>query len=319
MSKKITVAVAQVSSVPFNAEETIKKMATYTAQAAEKGAQLVLFPEAFVGTYPKGLTFGATIGNRTEQGRDEFLLYWQNAVEIPSAEMEQMAQIAAENQIYLVTGIIERSGGTLYCTVVFFDPEGNYLGKHRKLMPTASERLVWGYGDGSTMPVFDTTIGKMGAIICWENYMPLMRAAHYAKGIELYLAPTADGRETWLPTMRHIAMEGRCFVLTCNQVIYRRDFPEKYDNFYGDEPDTLMMTGGSCIIAPNGQVLAGPDYEQECILTAEIDLDEIPRWRYDFDPVGHYARPDVFQLYVNEAKTEPVNFQSKSDMGDTKS
>lgn len=308
--EKVKVAVAQVSAVSFDTEKTLDKLEQFTQEAANQGAELILFPEAFVGTYPKGQSFGASMGNRTPEGREDFLRYWENAIEVPSKEIDRMGQIAAENNIYLVSGIIERDGGTLYCTVVFFDNEGNYMGKHRKLMPTATERLVWGYGDGSTMPVFDTPIGKMGAIICWENYMPLMRAAHYAKGIELYLAPTADGRETWLPTMRHIAMEGRCFVLTCNQFNHRQDYPEDFDNFYGDNPDTPMMTGGSCIIAPNGDVLAGPNYDSEGILTAEIDRADLARWKFDFDVVGHYARPDVFQLVVNEEENSPVVFKN---------
>jgi nitrilase len=208
-----------------------------------------------------------------------------------------------------VVGVIEREGGTLYCTVLFFGPDGAYLGKHRKLMPTGSERLVWGFGDGSTMPVFDTPLGRMGAVVCWENYMPLMRAAHYAKGIQIYLAPTADGRETWLSTMRHIAMEGRCFVLSCNQYALRSDYPADYVSELGEEPGKVASRGGSCIVSPLGEVLAGPDFDGETILTADIDLADIARGKFDFDAVGHYARPDVFQLVVNEKPTAAVVFE----------
>jgi nitrilase len=202
--------------------------------------------------------------------------------------------------VYLVIGVIERDGGTLYCTVLFFAPEGRYLGKHRKLMPTASERLVWGFGDGSTLPVFATPFGRLGAVICWENYMPLLRMAMYAKGIQLYCAPTADGRDTWIATMQHIALEGRCFVLSCNQFARRSDYPEDYATLFGDDPRTVLSRGGSCIINPLGQVLAGPDFVGECILTADLDMGDIARGKYDFDVVGHYARPDVFRLHVNE-------------------
>ncbi|NYT63407.1 nitrilase [Alcaligenaceae bacterium] len=311
-TKKTVVAVIQAASVAFDTLKTLDKVEAKTQEAAERGAQLVLFPEAFVGTYPKGSTFGATIGNRTLEGRNDYLRYWENAIEVPGPATERLSAIAASNRVYLVTGVIERDGGTLYCTVLFFAPDGAYLGKHRKLMPTASERLVWGYGDGSTMPVFDTPLGKMGAVICWENYMPLMRAAHYAKGIELYLAPTADGRDTWLATMKHIALEGRCFVLSCNQYTLRSDFPADYQSDFGEDPNAVVSRGGSCIISPFGEVLAGPDFDGESILIAELDMGDIGRGKFDFDAVGHYARPDVFKLTVNEKAMLPVVFENSA-------
>jgi nitrilase len=191
--------------------------------------------------------------------------------------------------------------------VLFFGPDGRYLGKHRKLMPTASERLIWGFGDGSTLPVFETPIGRVGAVICWENFMPLLRMTMYAKGIQLYCAPTADGRDSWLPSMQHIALEGRCFVLSCNQFARRSDYPDDYAApQFGDDPQTVVSRGGSCIVGPLGQILAGPNYESECILTADLDLDDVARGKFDLDVVGHYARPDVFQLRVNEQPTPPV-------------
>ena len=173
-------------------------------------------------------------------------------------------------------------------------------------MPTAMERLVWGFGDGSTLPVFDTPLGRLGAVICWENYMPLLRTAMYAKNIQLWCAPTADGRKTWIPTMQHVALEGRCFVFSCNQFTRRRDFPADYRAIQGDAPETVISEGGSCIVSPLGEILAGPNYDGECILTAEIDPGEIARGKYDFDVVGHYARPDVFRLTVNERPQPPV-------------
>jgi nitrilase len=205
-----------------------------------------------------------------------------------------------------VIGVIERDRGTLYCTVLFLAPDGAYLGKHRKIMPTASERLVWGFGDGSTMPVFDTPLGKMGAVICWENYLPLMRAAMYAKGIELYCAPTADPRDSWIASMRHIAVEGRCFVLSSNQFNRRRDFPADYPAALSDDPNAVVTRGGSCIVDPFGNFLAGPNTEGEVILTAEIDRAQIVRGKFDLDVVGHYARPDIFQLQVDERPKKPV-------------
>jgi nitrilase len=297
------VAVVQAAPVSYDAEATLAKAETLTQQAAARGAQLVLFPEAFVGAYPRGLSFGATVGNRSNSGRDEYRMYWDAAVSIPGPVCSALQSIAKQGGVYLVMGVIERDGGTLYCTILFFAPDGALVGKHRKLMPTGSERLIWGFGDGSTMPVIDTPLGRMGAVVCWENYMPLMRAAHYAKGIQFYLAPTADGRDTWLATVRHIAVEGRCFVLSCNQFARRQDYPDWYP---GKDPAEVLSRGGSCIINPLGEILAGPDYERECVLVAEADLNDIARGKFDFDAVGHYARPDVFQLTVDETPRHDV-------------
>ena len=227
---------------------------------------------------------------------------------MPGPATARLGTIAKQNQVYLALGAIERDGGTLYCTVVFFAPDGQFLGKHRKLMPTGSERLVWGFGDGSTMPVFETPIGRVGAVICWENYMPLLRAAHYAKGIQIYLAPTADGRDTWLATVRHIAVEGRCFVLSCNQFSRAADYPERAAENHGNA-SRVLSRGGSCVINPLGEILAGPNYEGECILEAELDMADIARGKFDFDAVGHYARPDVFRLIVDESRKSPVEFR----------
>jgi nitrilase len=293
-------AVVQAASVAFDRERTLVKLADLAADAARSGAELAVFPEAFVGGYPRGVTFGTVLGDRTPEGRDHFRRYWESAVDVPGPHVERLAEVARATGLHLVVGVVERDGGTLYCTVLFLSPDG-YLGKHRKLMPTAAERLVWGFGDGSTLPVLDTPLGRLGAVICWENYMPLLRMAMYARGIQLYCAPTADDRETWLSTVRHIALEGRCFVLSCNQFARRRDYPADVDNVLAREPDDVVMSGGSCIVGPLGQVLAGPDREGETILCADLDLAEIPRAKFDFDVVGHYARPDVLRLVVDEA------------------
>jgi nitrilase len=293
-------AVVQAASVAFDRERTLAKLADLAADAARSGAELAVFPEAFVGGYPRGVTFGTVLGDRTAEGRDHFRRYWESAVDVPGPDVQRMAEVARATGLHLVVGVVERDGGTLYCTVLFLSPDG-YLGKHRKLMPTAAERLVWGFGDGSTLPVLDTPLGRLGAVICWENYMPLLRMAMYARGIQLYCAPTADDRETWLSTVRHIALEGRCFVLSCNQFARRRDYPADVDNVLAREPDDVVMSGGSCIVGPLGQVLAGPDREGETILCADLDLAEIPRAKFDFDVAGHYSRPDVFRLVVDEA------------------
>lgn len=298
--QNVRASVVQAASVAFDRERTLEKVRALAADAVRDGAELVVFPEAFVSAYPKGLDFGARMGMRSPEGREDFRRYYDSAVEVPGPAVDHLAATARDAGIYLVIGVIERDGGTLYCTVLFFSPDGTYLGKHRKLMPTALERLVWGFGDGSTMPVFDTPLGRLGAVICWENYMPLLRTAMYSKGIQLYCAPTADDRPTWASTMRHVALEGRCFVLSCNQFTKRSDFPENYDAIQGDDPEAVISRGGSLIVDPLGQVLAGPEFDRECILTADLDLGDIARGKYDFDVVGHYARPDVFRLTVNE-------------------
>jgi nitrilase len=203
-------------------------------------------------------------------------------------------------------GVIERDGGTCYCTVLFFGPDGALLGKHRKLMPTALERMIWGFGDGSTLTVVESPYGRIGSVICWENYMPMLRMAMYSKQVALYCAPTADDRDTWLPSMQHIALEGRCFVLTACQFLRKNDFPSSVRVSLGESPDAVLMRGGSAIVSPLGKVLAGPCFDGETILTADLDLHEIARGKFDFDVVGHYARPDVFHLAVNETPTSSV-------------
>ncbi len=293
-----TAAVVQAGSIAFDTPATITKLADLTSDARNDGADLVVFPEAFVGGYPKGHSFGAVVGERTEEGRDWYRRYFDGALTIPGPELEQIAD--ASHGLHLVVGVIEREHGTLYCSVVFLGPEGDLLGLHRKLMPTAAERLIWGFGDGSTMPVIPTSVGRLGAAICWENYMPLYRAALYAKDVQVWCAPTVDSRERWSATMRHIALEGRVFTLSANQYSVRGDYPDDYDTGYGDDPNTVLIGGGSCIVDPHGRYLVAPNRDGEAILTAEIDLAEITRGTYDFDPVGHYARPDVFRLIVDE-------------------
>jgi nitrilase len=306
-SSTMRVAVVQAAPVAFDRECTLAKVRLLAQDAAARGARLVVFPEAFVSAYPRGMTFGAVVGNRTPEGREWYRRYWESSVDVPGAAVDALADVARESAIYLVIGVIERDGGTLYCTALFFAPNGEYLGKHRKLVPTASERLVWGQGDGSTMPVFDTEVGRIGAAICWENYMPLYRTALYAKGVQLYLAPTADSRDGWVASMRHIALEGRCFVLSSNQFARRSDYPTDYPGDLPRDPSAIVTPGGSCIVNPLGELIAGPLYDEEAILTADIDVRDIVRGKMDLDVVGHYARPDVFHLTVNERPARTVS------------
>ncbi len=301
-------ACVQAAPIAFDVERTLQKAADLTADAARRGARVVLFPEAFISAYPRGAGFGTVVGARSPEGREQFSLYHRSSIDVPGPAVQRLGEIARQNNVHLVMGVIERDGGTLYCTVLFFAPTGSYLGKHRKLMPTGSERLIWGFGDGSTMPVFETELGKMGAVICWENYMPMMRAAMYAQHIQLYLAPTADGRATWMPSMQHIALEGRCFVLSSNQFCKRSDYPLDYKSELPSDPSAIVSRGGSCIINPLGQVLAGPLWDEEGIITAEIDMNVTTQALYDFDPVGHYSRPDVFKLLVDTRAKPAVEF-----------
>ncbi|MCP5038385.1 MAG: carbon-nitrogen hydrolase family protein [Rhodobacteraceae bacterium] len=303
---KITGAVVQASSVLFDTERSLQKLADLTSDAASTGAQLIVFPEAFIGGYPKGLDFGARLGMRSPEGRDMYRRYYDAAIDVPGPDCDRIGEAAAAAGAHMVVGVIERDQGTLYCTALFFAPDGSLTAKHRKLMPTALERLVWGFGDGSTLPAPKTDIGTLGAVICWENYMPQLRLAMYAKGVEFYCAPTVDDREVWLPSMQMVALEGRCFVLSACQHMTRADGPEDYHPIQGDNPETTLIRGGSCIISPLGEVLAGPVYDKDTILTAEMDKDEITRGKYDLDVVGHYARPDVFTLQVNEEEQKAV-------------
>jgi nitrilase len=259
------------------------------------------------------------VGSRSPQGRLTWQTYWANAVDIPGPATEALGAAAAQSRIYLVIGVIERdtqfSRGTLYCTILYFGPGGQLLGKHRKLKPTAGERLIWGEGDGSTLPVINTEFGRIGGLICWENYMPLARMAMYSKGVELYLAPTADARDTWQSTLHHIACEGRCFVLGCNQFVTKAMYPTDLNvaQELAHLPE-IVCRGGSAIISPLGEVLVGPLYDQEGTLYAELDLAEIARSKFDFDVTGHYARPDVFTLTVNEKPALPVVYQKEDEL-----
>ncbi|WP_213979004.1 carbon-nitrogen hydrolase family protein [Sphingomonas sp. dw_22] len=308
MPRNFKAAVVQAAPVLFDTSRTIAKAADLAREAAGLGAELVVFPEAFVGGYPKGLDFGARLGMRSAEGREDFRRYHASAIELPGPEAARLGEIARDNGIHLVIGVIERDGGTLYCSALTYDPAGRLISKHRKLMPTALERLVWGFGDGSTIGVADTPLGRIGSVICWENYMPMLRMAMYAQGIELYCAPTVDDRDTWLPTMRTIALEGRCFVLSACQYFTRGDGPPDYSPIQGDAPDTVLIRGGSCIVDPLGNVLVEPDFSGEAIKLAEIDRRAIARGKYDLDVVGHYARPDIFRLSIDTRPRHAVAF-----------
>ncbi|GAB4126373.1 MAG: carbon-nitrogen hydrolase family protein [Rhodothalassiaceae bacterium] len=298
MTDPFKAAVIQAGSCGFDTEGGVEKAVSLIADAAAAGVRVAVFPEAFLGSYPKGIDFGTRLGSRTDEGRDQFRRYFEAAIDIPGPETERLAEMAIASGMHVVIGVIERGGGTLYCTALLLGPDGRILSRHRKLMPTALERLIWGMGDASMMAVARTAVGTIGTAICWENYMPLYRTHLYGQGVSLYCAPTVDDREVWQATIRHIAREGRCFVLSACQHLRRRDLPQDFDCREGNEPDRILIRGGSAIVSPLGDLLAGPVYDEDAILVAELDPRDLARGKFDFDAVGHYARPDIFDLRI---------------------
>ncbi len=293
------VAVAQAGSVLFDTPATLGRVEVLCREAALQGARLIVFPEALLGGYPKSLAFGATVGHRTSEGRNLFLRYFKSAIDCPGLETELLASWAKELKLHIVIGVIERSGTTLYCSSLLFAPEGGLMSKHRKLVPTGSERLIWGQGDGSTMQVADTEIGRIGTAICWENYMPLYRQHLYRQGAQIWCAPTVDAREIWQASMRHIAYEGRCFVLSACQHLTKSDWPEDLREEGG------TIEGGSLIVSPMGDVLAGP-LAGEGLIVADINLDDTFRGKFDLDVAGHSNRPDVFTFHPSQSESHSI-------------
>ncbi|MBT8069559.1 MAG: carbon-nitrogen hydrolase family protein [Gammaproteobacteria bacterium] len=304
MTHKV-IAALQLGSEASGTRATLDKILSNEQAIKASGCDLLVMPEALLGGYPKGADFGTRVGYRTSAGREDFLQYWQQAIDLDGAEVSALAKLAKTCNTTMVIGVIERGGSTLYCTALFLSNHGEVIAKHRKLIPTASERLIWGQGDGSTLPVVETTAGRVGAAICWENYMPLLRTAMHAKGLDIWCAPTVDDRDIWQTSMRHIAYEGRSFLVSACQ--YQ---PEPAGAGPGDNTwpaGKPLIRGGSVIVSPMGEVLAGPLYNEEGIISAAIDPDDIIRARYDMDPVGHYARPDIFKLTVDESERPPVS------------
>lgn len=295
------VAVAQIGSVLFDTAATLARIEKFCHSAAAEGARLVVFPEALLGGYPKSLTFGATLGHRTPEGRNLFLRYTKAAITCPGAETDLLASWAKTLNLHILIGVVERGGATLYCSGLLFSPERGLIGKHRKLMPTGTERLLWGQGDGSTMKAMDTEVGRIGVAICWENYMPLYRQHLYEQGVQLWCAPTVDAREMWVTSMQHIAYEGRCFVLSACQHLTKEDWPEDLREAGG------IIEGRSVIVSPMGDVSAGP-LSGEGLLFADIDLDDVVRGKFDLDIAGHYNRPDLFRLQVHEQAHSELDF-----------
>jgi nitrilase len=302
--KKVKVGVVQATPALFDIEKTVDIVVSWIEKAAEESCKIVLFPESFIPAYPRGLTFDAVIGRRSEKSREQWLKYYENSLDLEKDQhthLEKISEAIKKAGLFVALGVTEREslGGSLHCSLLYFDKNGNLIGKHRKLKPTGLERYIWAESDGSTLTTLDTEIGIIGGLICWENYMPLARMAMYNKGVELYLAPTADSRESWQSTIQHIALEGRCFVLAANQFVQKTDYPADFQEDLTLEPE-IMCAGGSVIMSPMGEVLAGPLWNQEGLLTAKLDFSVLAKSKLDFDVIGHYSRRDVFNFSVNK-------------------
>jgi len=296
---KVKVGVVQDSPVFFDKARTLEKIETLVSKYSKEGCKLLVFPESFLPGYPRGFSFGAKVGSRTDEGRKLYQEYYDSSIDLESDDLKFLEQVSASTNTYLVIGVTEKTAAnaSLYCSMVYVSPEKGLLGVHRKIKPTGSERIIWSEAAGESLTTFHTKIGKLGGLICWENYMPFARMAMFQKGVEIYIAPTADSRDTWLSTMRHIALEGRCFVLACNQYFTKTMYPEKYKDLLQEEPEDICP-GGSVIISPMGEVLAGPLLDKSGVLMAELDLDDIVKSKLDFDVIGHYARNDIFKFEV---------------------
>ncbi|KIM95219.1 hypothetical protein OIDMADRAFT_171380 [Oidiodendron maius Zn] len=318
---------------------TLAALEATAKRACSSSCDLLLFPEAYLGGYPRTATFSSAVGSREDAGREQFLQYFKDAVdlgdtpegagnkwvdrelELPregvrgDGTREEMERVAKETRVFLVVGVVEKAGGTLYCSVVYVCPRLGCVGKRRKVMPTGTERLIWGQGQPSSLRAVTTTIRgirlTLAAAICWENYMPLLRQSLYSQNVNLYLAPTADARDTWLPLMRTVACEGRCVVLSANQCMSRENLPSWITG--GDAglaremvTEDFVSRGGSCIVSPLGQVLAGPLWEEEDgFLWADVDMEDCLRGRLDLDVGGHYSRSDSFHLSVEGLDLSP--------------
>ena len=297
----IKIGVVQATPSLFSSDKTIRIVEKWIRKASQEKCRLVLFPEAFIPGYPRGMDFGTVVGRRTEKGKKQWQNYWENSIEVPGRYTEMLGELARQHATYLAIGVSERdsTSKTLYCTLLYFNPDGKLLGKHRKIKPTGSERIIWGEGDSTTLTTINSRIGKIGGLICWENYMPLARNAIYESGAQILASPTWDKSHNWQVSMQHIAREGGLFVISTCMALKIEDIPESYTfkNLYPEGREWINV-GNSCIIAPNGKILAGPLEAEEGILYAEIDLNDIIKAKRMFDAVGHYARPDVFQFEV---------------------
>ena len=305
MHESFTVACVQAEPVILDRERTVEKLAGLTAEAAAAGARLVVFPEAFIPAYPSSAWAKALATWNDARAKAAFALLARESVEVPGPTVDRLGEIARENEVWLVTGVTEidpEHSGTLYNTLLYHAPDGELKSQHRKLMPTNHERLVWGQGDGGGLRAFQTDLGRLGGLICWENYMPLARFALYESGVEIYIASTADDSDTWQASLVHIARESRAFVVSPCHFQRAASYPDDFPLAPLLEGKGNIGRGGSAILAPDGSYLADPLFDEEGILYAELDPMRLHEERQRFDPAGHYHRPDVFRLKVRERK-----------------
>ena len=298
------VALVQAEPVMFDKKAGLEKTLCLIREAAASAPDLIVFPELFIPGYPFGMNFGFGVGRREEPGRADWLRYADASLLVPGPETEQLSAAAREAGAYLSIGVSERvaESGTLYNTNLIFSPEGELVSHHRKLKPTGSERLVWGDAQSHYFPVADTPWGPMGSLICWESYMPLARVALYEKGVTLYLSPNTNDNPEWHDTIRHIAIEGKCYFINCDMLITRAHYPtdlKTYDRDVARLPEQICR-GGSCIVDPFGHYVTEPVWDEEAIIVADLDMSLPSAARMEFDPCGHYARPDVLRLTVEE-------------------
>jgi nitrilase len=302
MRSPVTVACVQAEPVILDRDATIEKLARFAAEAAGNDAKLLVFPEAFIPAYPSSVWARALAGWAEAGAKEAFALLARESLEVPGEAADRLADIAREHEVWLVTGVSERDPqrpGTLYNTLLYHAPDGRLAQQHRKLVPTNHERLVWGQGDGEGLRAIETGLGRLGGLICWENYMPLARFALYESGVEIYLALTADDGDGWQSTLIHIAREARAFVVSPSHFQRAASYPADFPLAKLLEGVDIVGRGGSAILAPDGSYLAGPLYGEEGILYAELDPARLDEERQRFDPAGHYHRPDVLGLRVS--------------------
>lgn len=304
LKNRCKIAVVQAAPVMFDQHACVEKALALIEEAADAEApELIVFPELFIPGYPYGMNFGFCVGSRQEEGRKDWKVYCDNSIVVPGAETDRIGSCAKKHHVYVSIGISERDAvnGTLYNTNLIFSPDGALQSVHRKLKPTGSERVVWGDANQGYFPVAETPWGPMGSLICWESYMPLARVALYQKGVTLYISPNTNDNPEWQSTIQHIALEGRCFFINCDMYFTKDMYPK---NLHGkDEIERLpeiVCRGGSCIVDPYGHYETSPVWDREAIIYAELDMEKVSMSKMEFDPCGHYARPDVLQLTVRE-------------------
>ena len=301
----LRVAVVQAAPILFDKKATTEKVVNIIKEAGSKGAELIVFPESFIPCYPLGLTFGFTVGQRDEAQRDDWKVYYDNSVVVPGEETKMIGEAAAEAKAYVSIGMTERDEThcSLYCTNLIFSPEGELVYHHRKIKPTGAERFIWADNQDKDkhFPIIDTPFGKMGSLICWENYMPLARVALYKRGVAMYLAANTNNNLEWHDAIKHIAVEGHVYVFHANMYVTKDMYPDYFHcpDEYAKLPD-VPLTGGSCIVDPFGHYINEPVWNKEAIIYADIDPNEVPRSRMEFDATGHYSRDDLLELVIHD-------------------